>query len=242
MDIRVQAILSSLWPAARRPLAPFLVLGVDILDALDLASGEEASPPAIYEPEPGVAQELDGSRWVVDVDPAHRGHFLITPSPGQEPVEGVFRRDGVWVQGWQGQPEGIWREGRWLPGMPAPEALHFDPFRSWEDFGRTLGLRYGFPDLSDHHYTVPISVGLEMGSLSAALMVSAERRSTVRIPRGAGPGLWHTQRPSGLCSGTGGQGLRREKLVSKEAFCWFLAAFPGRHRNIVPWQCLSSTA
>ena len=155
MDIRVQAILSSLWPAARRPLAPFLVLGVDILDALDLASGEEASPPAIYEPEPGVAQELDGSRWVVDVDPAHRGHFLITPSPGQEPVEGVFRRDGVWVQGWQGQPEGIWREGRWLPGMPAPEGLHFDPFRSWEDFGRTLGLRYGFPDLSDHHYTVP---------------------------------------------------------------------------------------
>ena len=62
-------------PAARRPLAPFLVLGVDILDALDLASGEEASPPAIYEPEPGVAQELDGSRWVVDVDPAHRGRF-----------------------------------------------------------------------------------------------------------------------------------------------------------------------
>ena len=95
MDIRVQAILSSLWPAARRPLAPFLVLGVDILDALDLASGEEASPPAIYEPEPGVAQELDGSRWVVDVDPAHRGHFLITPSPGQEPVEGVFRRGGT---------------------------------------------------------------------------------------------------------------------------------------------------
>eukprot|EP00439_Symbiodinium_sp_Y106_P034489 s8299_g4.t1 len=124
-------------------------------DRSGLAMGQEASPPAIYEPEPGVAQELDGSRWVVDVDPAHRGHFLITPSPGQEPVEGVFRRDGVWVQGWQGQPEGIWREGRWLPGMPAPEALHFDPFRSWEDFGRTLGLRYGFPDLSDHHYTVP---------------------------------------------------------------------------------------
>jgi len=106
-------------------LAPFLVLGVDILDALDLASGEEASPPAIYEPEPGVAQELDGSREIADAD-----HFLITLSPGQEPVEGV-------------------------PGMPAPEALHFDPFRSWEDFGRTLGLRYGFPDLSGHHYTVP---------------------------------------------------------------------------------------
>ncbi|CAE7415514.1 unnamed protein product [Symbiodinium sp. CCMP2592] len=45
MDSRVHAILSSLWPAARRPLAPFLVLGVDILDALDLASCEEASPP-----------------------------------------------------------------------------------------------------------------------------------------------------------------------------------------------------
>ncbi|CAE7339850.1 unnamed protein product [Symbiodinium sp. CCMP2592] len=151
MDIRVQAILSSLWPAARRPLAPFLVLGVDILDALDLASCEEASPPAIWEPAPSAAQELDGSRvGIADVIPEKTGHFLITPSPGQEPVEGVFR-----LQGWQGQPEGVWREGRWLPGMPAPVALRFDPFRSWEDLGRTLGLRYGFPDLSDHHYTVP---------------------------------------------------------------------------------------
>ena len=116
MDIRVQAILSSLWPAARRPLAPFLVLGVDILDALDLASGEEASPPAIYEPEPGVAQELDGSRWVVDVDPAHRGHFLITPSPGQEPVEGVFRRDGVWVQGLAGAARRDLERRKMAPG------------------------------------------------------------------------------------------------------------------------------
>ncbi|CAE7264605.1 unnamed protein product [Symbiodinium sp. CCMP2592] len=81
MDIRVQAILSSLWPAARRPLAPFLVLGVDILDALDLASCEEASPPATWEPEPGVAQELDGPREsrVDDQDDFLWGHPVLEP-------------------------------------------------------------------------------------------------------------------------------------------------------------------
>ncbi|CAE7415497.1 unnamed protein product, partial [Symbiodinium sp. CCMP2592] len=84
----VQAILSSLWPAARRPLAPFLVLGVDILDALDLASCEEASPPATWEPEPGAAQEIDGNRELRELPGP------IPPSAAQEPVEGVFRRDG----------------------------------------------------------------------------------------------------------------------------------------------------
>ncbi|CAE7339866.1 unnamed protein product, partial [Symbiodinium sp. CCMP2592] len=96
MDSRVHAILSSLWPAARRPLAPFLVLGVDILDALDLASCEEASPPATWEPEPGVAQEIDGNRELRELPGP------IPPSAAQEPVEGVFRRDGVGLQGWQG--------------------------------------------------------------------------------------------------------------------------------------------
>ncbi|CAE7415573.1 unnamed protein product [Symbiodinium sp. CCMP2592] len=96
MDSRVQAILSSLWPAARRPLAPFLVLGVDILDALDLASCEEASPPATWEPEPGAAQEIDGNRELRELPGP------IPPSAAQEPVEGVFRRDGVGLQGWQG--------------------------------------------------------------------------------------------------------------------------------------------
>ncbi|CAE7264661.1 PAN1, partial [Symbiodinium sp. CCMP2592] len=93
MDSRVQAILSSLWPAARRPLAPFLVLGVDILDALDLASCEEASPPATWEPEPGAAQEIDGNRELRELPGP------IPPSAAQEPVEGVFRRDGVGLQG-----------------------------------------------------------------------------------------------------------------------------------------------
>ena len=35
------------------------------------------------------------------------------------------------------------RGSRWLPGMPAPEGLRFEPFRSFEDFGRTLGLSRG---------------------------------------------------------------------------------------------------
>ena len=143
MDIRLEAILSSLWPAARRPLAPFITIAVDILDALDMASSAEASPPAIYEPEPGVARDLDGSRWRIEVEPEHTGRFVMIPSPGQEPVEGVFRRDGVWLGGWQGQPDGVFRNGRWLPGMPAPEGLRFEPFRSFEDFGRTLGLSRG---------------------------------------------------------------------------------------------------
>ncbi|CAE7415529.1 unnamed protein product [Symbiodinium sp. CCMP2592] len=78
MDSRVHAILSSLWPAARRPLAPFLVLGVDILDALDLASCEEASPPATWEPEPGVAQEIDGNRELRELPGP------IPPSAAQE--------------------------------------------------------------------------------------------------------------------------------------------------------------
>ena len=58
MDFRVQAVLSAVWPTARRPLAPVVVLGIDILDALGMTSSEEASPPLVFEPEPGVVQEL----------------------------------------------------------------------------------------------------------------------------------------------------------------------------------------
>ena len=74
---------------ARRSWRPS-TLAVDMLDALDMASSAEASPPAIYEPEPGVARAARRSL-----------------------------------------------QGREVKG------LHLDPFRSLQDFGRTLGLSRG---------------------------------------------------------------------------------------------------
>ena len=59
--------------------------------------------------------------------------------------------------------------------MPAPDGLNFDPFRSLDDFGRTLGLRYGFRTAPTIATWCQLSSAVKLGvfgSLSAALNVS----------------------------------------------------------------------
>ncbi|OLQ04334.1 hypothetical protein AK812_SmicGene12613 [Symbiodinium microadriaticum] len=136
MDFRVQAVLSAVWPTARRPLAPVVVLGIDILDALGMTSSEEASPPLVFEPEPGVVQEL------------REAVMIRTPSVEYEDI-GRFWEVGIRHDLSPRRQElgRRWRRERGLPG------LRCDPFSSWSHFIDTVGVSCHLRDLPCWRYS-----------------------------------------------------------------------------------------
>ncbi|CAE7777694.1 unnamed protein product, partial [Symbiodinium necroappetens] len=136
MDFRVQAVLSAVWPTARRPLAPVVVLGIDILDALGMTSSEEASPPLVFEPEPGVVQEL-------------REAVMIRTPPVEYEDIGRFWEVGIRHDSSPRRQElgRRWSRERGLPG------LRCDPFSSWGHFIDTVGVSCHLRDLPCWRYS-----------------------------------------------------------------------------------------